>query len=132
MARVFRKADAKLLGLPGRCAREILSGESGSHSATLRLVEIAPERPGDPVRGPHFHSDVEECIYVLSGKGTTFAESGEFPLEPGDTVLMPVGERHVTRNTGEEPLVLLCFFPSADIRAGMQENNPSSRTPSKP
>lgn len=132
MARVFRKADAKLLGLPGRSAREILSGATGARSATLRLVEIAPERPGDPVRGPHYHTDVEECIHVLSGRGTTYAETGEFPLEPGDTVLMPVGEKHVTRNTGDEPLVLLCFFPSPDIRAGMKENTETPRTPSKP
>ena len=132
MARVFRKTDAKQLGLPGRSAREILSGETGARSATLRLVEIAPERPGDPIRGPHYHTDVEECIHVLSGRGTTYAESGEFPLEPGDTVLMPIGEKHVTRNTGDEPLILLCFFPSPDIRAGMKEEFPSPRTPSKP
>jgi oxalate decarboxylase/phosphoglucose isomerase-like protein (cupin superfamily) len=44
---------------------------------------------------------------------------------------MPAGEKHVTRNTGNEPLVLLCFFPSADIRAGIREEMPTARTPSK-
>jgi oxalate decarboxylase/phosphoglucose isomerase-like protein (cupin superfamily) len=33
----------------------------------------------------------------------------------GDTLLIPAGEAHVTRNTGAEPLVLLCFFPTAQV-----------------
>jgi oxalate decarboxylase/phosphoglucose isomerase-like protein (cupin superfamily) len=45
----------------------------------------------------------------------TEAESGKHPLKAGDTILIPPGEKHVTRNTGAEPLVLLCFFPVADI-----------------
>jgi oxalate decarboxylase/phosphoglucose isomerase-like protein (cupin superfamily) len=32
----------------------------------------------------------------------------------GDTILVPAGELHVTRNTGSSPLRLLCFFPTAD------------------
>ena len=131
MARVFHKADAKRLDLPGRVSREIVSGMVGTCGSTLRLVEIAPWRPGERERGPHLHSDVEECIFVLSGKGTTHCDSGELPLVAGDTVLIPAGESHVTRNTGEEPLVLLCFFPSADIRAGTREEAPHPRTAPK-
>jgi len=118
MARVFTQAEAKQLGLPGRKALEIVSGETGSRGVTLRLAEIPVPQPGETLRSPHQHFDCEECIYVLSGTGTTFADSGEFPLKPGDTLLMPAGEKHVTRNTGTEPLLLLCFFPVADITKG--------------
>ena len=121
MARVFKLAEAKQLGLPGRKALELVSGARGSRSVTLRLVEIGAPEPGEPERGPHHHNHFEECIYVLSGEGTTFAESGEFRLQPGDTLLMPAGEKHVTRNTGRQPLFLLCFFPVADISGGTQE-----------
>jgi quercetin dioxygenase-like cupin family protein len=121
MARLFTPADAKQLGLPGRKALEIVSGEKGAQRVTLRLVEIAPAQPAEMPRAPHHHSNFEECIYVLSGRGRTFAESGEYPLQPGDTLLVPPGEKHVTRNTGTEPLLLLCFFPVADITAGTQE-----------
>ena len=93
---------------------------------TLRIAEIPVALPGVAPRAPHHHSNFEECIYVLSGVGTTFAESGEYPLRPGDTLLMPAGEKHVTRNTGSEPLLLLCFFPVADITAGTQEPGVSS------
>jgi quercetin dioxygenase-like cupin family protein len=121
MARVFTQAEARRLGLPGRTALELVSGEKGSRAITLRLVEIPVPAPGEAPRGPHHHSDFEECIYVLSGRGTTFADSGTHVLRAGDALLVPPGEKHVTRNTGTEPLLLLCFFPVADISAGTRE-----------
>ena len=121
MARFFSQSDAKQLGLPGRKALEIVSGERGAKRVTLRLAEIPVAQPGESPREPHHHSDFEECIYVLSGQGTTFAESGEYSLKPGDTLLIPPGEKHVTRNTGSEPLFLLCFFPVADITSATHE-----------
>jgi mannose-6-phosphate isomerase-like protein (cupin superfamily) len=51
----------------------------------------------------------------MSGTGYTEADSGNYPLKAGDTILIPSGEKHATRNTGNEPLVLLCFFPVANI-----------------
>ncbi len=132
MARVFTQAEAKQLGLPGRKALDIVSGEKGARGVTLRLVEIPVSQPGESPRGSHHHYDFEECIYVLSGRGTTFADSGEFPLKPGDTLLMPAGEKHVTRNTGSEPLLLLCFFPVADITKGTEEPGAASGTSKKP
>jgi quercetin dioxygenase-like cupin family protein len=132
MAQLYKKGDARLLGLPGRTAMEIVSGKRGARGLTLRLVEIPVARPGDALRAAHHHSDFEECIYTLSGEGKTFAESGEYDMKPGDTLLMPPGEKHVTRNTGSEPLVLLCFFPVADIMAATQEPGVSSGNAKQP
>lgn len=132
MARVFTQAQAKQLGLPGRKSLEIVSGENGAKGLTLRLVEIPVPQLGEAPRGPHQHSGYEECIYVLSGQGATFAESGEYPLKPGDTILIPPSEKHVTRNTGSVPLLLLCFFPSADITKGTVEPAASSGFPTRP
>ena len=120
MAQVLKLADARRYGLTGRTSLEIVSGEKGSRAVTLRLVEIPVPKPGDPPRSPHWHRDFEECIYVMSGQGTTQADSGEYPLKAGDTLLMPAGEKHMTRNTGSEPLMLLCFFPVGDITKGTQ------------
>lgn len=132
MARVFKQAEAQHLGLPGRKALEIVSGKKGALGITLRLVEIPVPRSGDSPRGPHQHFDHEECVYVLSGQGTTVADSGQYALEPGDTLLMPPGEKHVTRNTGSEPLLLLCFFPAADISKGTVELGVPPRTLDRP
>lgn len=80
---------------------------------TLRLVEIPVPRPQEPLREPHSHADFEECMYVLSGHGTTHTEDGDYPIAAGDTILVPAGAKHVTRNTGSTPLRMLCFFPTA-------------------
>ena len=118
MARVLTQAEATRLGLPGRSSIEIVSGETGSRSVTLRLVEIPVPRPGEALREPHYHAGFEECIFVMSGEGCTETEHGKHPVRAGDTVLIPPGEKHVTRNTGARPLVLLCFFPVSDISRG--------------
>lgn len=121
MAKVLTQAEAKSMGLPGRKSLEIVSGEKGSQAVTLRLVEIPVAKPGEALRGRHFHNGFEECIYVLSGAGYTESDSGNHLLKAGDTILIPSGEKHATRNTGSEPLVLLCFFPVADISQRTQE-----------
>jgi mannose-6-phosphate isomerase-like protein (cupin superfamily) len=121
MARLFRQAEAKTLHLPGRVSREIVSGERGSDRVSFRIVRIEPPVAGETPRGPHVHHGFEECIHVLSGQGATEAESGTFALRAGDTILVPAGELHVTRNTGVEPLVLLCFFPVGEVATGTRE-----------
>lgn len=131
MARVFTLAAAKVLGLPGRTALEIVSGAEGTYGITLRRVEIPVPQPGEAPRSRHVHNDFEECIYVLSGQGTTEADSGNYPLKTGDAIVMPSGEKHATRNTGTEALVLLCFFPTPDIRKGTEESGQSSKGAAK-
>jgi mannose-6-phosphate isomerase-like protein (cupin superfamily) len=120
MTRLLKQAEAKKLGLPGRNSLEPVSGEIGSR-VSFRIATIAAPQPGDKLRGPHLHRDFEECIYVLSGQGAMHAESGKYPVKRGDTLLVPAGEKHMTLNTGTEPLVLLCFFPVADVSAGTTE-----------
>jgi oxalate decarboxylase/phosphoglucose isomerase-like protein (cupin superfamily) len=93
----------------GRCSSEIDS------KITFRVVEVPVQKPGETMRGPHLHHGYEECIYVLKGEGRTLSESGELSIKAGDVVLVPPEEKHVTRNAGTEPLILLCFFPTPDI-----------------
>ena len=121
MTRVFKQSDAPKLGLPGRTALELISGARGSRGVTLRLVEIPLGADGESPRAPHQHHSFEECIFVLSGQGTTRADSGDYDLRAGDTLLVSPGDKHATRNTGAEPLRLLCFFPVADIAADAEE-----------
>ncbi|MGA3103396.1 MAG: cupin domain-containing protein [Terriglobales bacterium] len=121
MARVFTLAEGKQLGLPGRNSIELLSAEKGTHSVTLRLVEIPIAEAQSAKRAPHSHSTFEECIFVLSGQGITHADSGEYALKAGDTIWIPAGEKHYTRNSGNVPLRLLCFFPVGDVSSSTSE-----------
>ena len=59
MARVFTQGAAKSLGLPGRTALEIVSGEGGASGITLRKVEIPVPSPGA------IHREAAMCITIL-------------------------------------------------------------------
>jgi quercetin dioxygenase-like cupin family protein len=121
MAMRFRPEDGKALALPGRHSREVVAADVGASHATVRLVEVAPEVPGAPQRGPHVHDTFEECIHGLAGEGVMRTDAGALALSAGDTVLVPAGERHATSNTGAEALRLICFFPVNDIGPGTRE-----------
>jgi mannose-6-phosphate isomerase-like protein (cupin superfamily) len=114
MVRIIHPGDAKDLNLPGRKSLEIVSAAVGSAEMTLRLVEIPVPAPDETPRDPHRHVNFEECMYVLSGEGLTCTPNGDSPVAAGDTILVPPGELHVTRNTGSTPLRMLCFFPTAN------------------
>jgi mannose-6-phosphate isomerase-like protein (cupin superfamily) len=121
MAVVVKPAEGKRLHLRGRSALDVMSGARGSRAVSLRVVELPVQLPGDTLRGPHVHRNFEECMHVLSGEGVTYTDAGSYPLTAGDTILVPAGEAHVTRNTGHEPLVLLCFFPAPDMTVGTED-----------
>jgi len=123
MAKLIAQGEGTRLDLPGRSAIEMVSGAIGSR-ITFRVVDVPVPQPGEAPRGPHLHRGYEECIYVLKGEGRTLTESGALDVKAGDVVLVPPREKHATRNTGSEPLVLLCFFPVADI-APTTENFPN-------
>jgi mannose-6-phosphate isomerase-like protein (cupin superfamily) len=91
------------------------------HNLPPLLWQDTVPQAGEKLRGPHFHNGFEECIFVMSGEGCMEADSGKYPVKAGDTLLVPAGEKHVTRNTGNEPLMLLCFFPVAEIAKRTQD-----------
>ena len=120
MARLFKSSAAKRLELPGRVSLEPISGEAGSR-ITVRVVEIPPAKPGDTPRGPPRAR--RKCIPRSrhADAGRTVSESGDIRIGPGDMVLIPANEKHMTNNIGSEPLILLCFFPAPDVSARTTE-----------
>ena len=62
-----------------------MSGATGAKAATVRhRRDRAAEGRTTRPRGPHVHHGFEECIYVVSGHGTTETEEGDLPVGPGD------------------------------------------------
>lgn len=119
---VRKSASLPSQALPGRRMVEVFSGiEGGAEGVTFRLVEIPRLRPPER-RSPHEHRDVEECIFVLSGRGRAWVEGQCAPVEAGDAILVPAGALHATLNVGDEPLRLACFFPTADMPASLVEH----------
>jgi oxalate decarboxylase/phosphoglucose isomerase-like protein (cupin superfamily) len=74
---------------------------------TFGEVVLQPGRGHDR----HNHAESEEILYVLSGEGEQMLDDREvFQVTPGDTVYVPTGVFHSTRNTGWEPMRLLALY----------------------
>ncbi len=97
-----------MLGLPVRS--ETGDGASGLHyrgpidAETLRLNHVEID-PGGMSRA-HHHA-WEQINYVLSGSGVLVCGAEETAVSAGDAVLVDRDERHLFRNDGDTPLVLL-------------------------
>ncbi len=64
--------------------------------------------PGQESGFYHTHKNHEELYFFLSGKGEYQVDGENIPIEEGSVVrVAPAGKRTV-RNTGNEPLVMLC------------------------
>jgi oxalate decarboxylase/phosphoglucose isomerase-like protein (cupin superfamily) len=74
---------------------------------TFGEVVLQPGRGHDR----HNHPESEEILYVLSGEGEQMLDDREpFEVKPGDTIYVPTGVFHSTRNSGWEPMRLLAFY----------------------
>ena len=71
-------------------------------------VHMIYVEPGKDTTEYHKHLYEEECIYVLSGKGTLVIEGDSYPFEKGDFVGFPRNTAaHSLVNDGDETLVCL-------------------------
>lgn len=72
--------------------RRILSPEEGAKNITLNYAEF---EPGQAFK-QHIHPHSEDVIVVLKGKGIIKVEGKEYPIETGDVIYIPPGEKHGT------------------------------------
>lgn len=101
--------------LPGRLSSNPLPAglETG---CSVRVVRIAPG-----ARTPHRHPRSEEIVYVAAGRGVAWEDGVSSPVGPGDVIAIPRGVPHATAAGGNGELVLICFFPDADLGSNLEE-----------
>lgn len=93
-------------GAAGVRIRWLIGEEAGAPNFAMRHFEVAP--------GGHtpFHShEWEHEVFGLSGEAIVVGEEGERPFRAGDSVFVPPREKHQFRNTGPEPLTMICMVP---------------------
>jgi len=61
----------------------------------------------------HYHPQMEEFLYVLSGTAEQWVEREKRPLRPGDSVYLPAGIVHATYNIGADVLEFLAILAPA-------------------
>lgn len=77
----------------------------GLNNIGIHLVHIEPKHDATEY---HKHYFEEECVYILSGKGTAIIEGDRYLVEKGDFLGLPKNKvAHNIINDGEEPLVCL-------------------------
>jgi len=96
-------------GAKGVTIRWLIDENAGGENFCMRHFEIAPGG-----YTPHHEHAWEHEVFILEGTGEVL--SGETPhaFRPGDAILVPGGEKHQFRNTGETPVRLLCLVPARE------------------
>jgi oxalate decarboxylase len=94
-----------------------IADSSNFPAATTIAAALVEVEPGG-LRELHWHPNVDEWQYYISGRGrmTVFASSGKartFDYQAGDVGYVPFAMGHYIENTGEEPLRFLEMFRSA-------------------
>ena len=82
--------------------------EAGSLGLGCSYTEVAPGKTGFPF---HYHSAIEEGLYILDGTGTLRIGEDKVTVRPGDFIAFPPGPKtaHALTNTGATPLRYLAL-----------------------
>ena len=59
---------------------------------------------------PHFHTGIEQVIYLLEGRVEVGMRGEKEKMEPGDAVYFPPGEKHQVVVLGDQPARLLVIY----------------------
>jgi len=107
----YRDVVAEEVGQGAKDAkiRWLITEKDGAKTFIMRHFEIAP----GGFTPLHEHAWEHE-LYILKGTGTVVGGKGEEAFKPGDFVFMPGGERHQFKNTGKEPVNMLCLIPARE------------------
>jgi mannose-6-phosphate isomerase-like protein (cupin superfamily) len=106
--------------ITGRETRDLINGKSaGSRGISLRITDVLP---GETCFPGHIHTECEEVILILSGKGEIKIGEETFPMKKGDAVYLPTGLKHLIRNDGEEVMRMACSFSSSDISRDLKND----------
>ncbi len=89
----------------GTLIRELMHpAVHGNRNQSLAEATLAPGQESDL----HRHHESEELYHVVAGEGYMVLGDEVFVVRVGDTVCIPPGRPHSLRNSGIDPLRILC------------------------
>ena len=85
-----------------------LANSAGAKAIGMNWMELAPGKTSFPY---HWHTGVEEGVYILSGTAELRLGGAKIPVRAGDYAAFLPGpdHAHTLTNTGTEPLRYLSF-----------------------
>ena len=69
----------------------------------------------------HYHNHRESIIVAISGEAIEVIEGKEFPIQAGDILFIPAGEKHTTINRSPQDFRYLEFFTYPPLGADFVE-----------
>jgi mannose-6-phosphate isomerase-like protein (cupin superfamily) len=103
---VLPVSEAPVHDLGGTRFTSLATPRRGSTETSVWQVEIAPGTPATP------HSLTrEEVFVVVAGRAAVRLGAEQLDAGPGDAIVVPPGVELELRNSGGEPLRLLCCLP---------------------
>ena len=103
--RDFRDVEAQP-AVEGVTMRVVIGPDEGAPFFNMRVFEVQPR-----YATPYHAHWWEHEVFVLSGQGVVKTEQGDIPIGHSSTVLVPGGEMHQFRNSGDDVLRFLCLVP---------------------
>lgn len=91
----------------GVAARVVIGKTDGATNFCMRVFEITAG--GNTPKHSH---DWEHEMFYHAGQGEVFCDGRWNPVKAGNVVFIPGKVEHQIRNTGKEPLVIVCLVPS--------------------
>lgn len=107
--KIIHETDVPEKAVPGRFLRWIAKDGEGLDPEFCSCCVMRVE-PGSTVTPAHCHPDGEELIYIMEGEGKVYVDGIIKPMVAGTAVLFEKGSKHMVRNSGTEPMKVICFF----------------------
>jgi len=113
-----RKGASVINTAHGSQLRPLIDRTTSAITQCSLAEEVLP--PGCAVT-PHYHREIEEIYYIVSGRGLMTVANETREVEAGDAVYVPRGQLHTLQNTGVQPITLLvacgpAFFYEDEIK----------------
>ena len=103
---------------PGTRLRETILTKQQPRGNVGGILIILP--PGD-LGTYHFHDRRESIIIPISGQAMEIVEGKEIPLEVGDVMYIPAGEKHTAANRTNKEFRFLEFFTNPPLEVDFIE-----------
>ncbi|MBM4763222.1 cupin domain-containing protein [Bacillus sp. B15-48] len=99
-------------GHEGTFNRRLVGPEEGIEDMEVIIGEMEPGGLADP----HFHDDIEQIMYILTGKAHVIIEGKESVLSEGDVLWIPKKAMHDIRNAGDTNLRFVLIYSPQKVK----------------
>lgn len=99
-------------GHEGTFNRRLVGPEEGIENLEVIIGEMEPGGLADP----HFHDELEQIMYILTGKMHIIIEGEETVLTEGDVVWIPKKAMHEVKNVGNTNLKFVLMYSPQKVK----------------